>query len=328
MFIILVVSNLICNCFFKVKKLTILILLIFNLGFCQTGYIEYKSYGPIYDVETNYRVKIDRIKVHKLDSLPLPVNIKKILYFNQNETSYKTTYQAEKIPISEIRSGSKTGGVTLSSSGLDSTGGQIYRNFKTKEIEFRVMKSLTDPYVVKDNWLEINWVIFDEFKEIEGYKVQKAAGYFRGRKYVVWFTKEIPYPYGPAKLFGLPGVILETYNPAHKTGLRAINICYPCDLNLKIEKPKEKIKRSIKEYVYYNDHPNLLFAKNVNKKMGEDSYILLKENTATLEDIKLKRLYSSEIQYEWEEFPGDTPEPKDLEENLIIVDKLEDYKEN
>ena len=37
---------------------------------------------------------------------------------------------------------------------------------------------------------------------------QKALGEFRGRKYIAWFTSDIPLSDGPWKFCGLPGLIL------------------------------------------------------------------------------------------------------------------------
>ena len=308
------------------KTLIYLFFLFSNYIFSQNGYVEYNPYGPTYSVESNVKNKIDRVKAYKLDSMP--VKTMSFLYFNKFESSYQTNFQNNQIPDKEFNLNSKTNTINISNSGIDSLGQIIYRNFKTKEIKFRVMESITDAYLVEDNWLEINWTIFDEYKEIEGYKVQKAGGYFRGRKYIVWFTREIPSSYGPWKLFGLPGLILETYDPKLKNGKRAVNICYPCTFDFEIETPKEKNSRTIEEHVYYRDHPHLLIAKKINEKLGQDRLVLLKENTTTSEDIKQKRIYAPEIQYEWEKFPGDTPKPEKLEENLIIVDKLEDFKPN
>ncbi|MDO5616595.1 MAG: GLPGLI family protein [Cruoricaptor ignavus] len=55
----------------------------------------------------------------------------------------------------------------------------------------------------------IHWEITNEEKKINDFTCYKAMGKFRGREYVVWFTPEIPVPYGPWKLGGLPGLILE-----------------------------------------------------------------------------------------------------------------------
>lgn len=55
----------------------------------------------------------------------------------------------------------------------------------------------------------IQWEIKKDKKTILGYPCQMAVGEFRGRRYVVWFTKDIPEPLGPWKLDGLPGLILE-----------------------------------------------------------------------------------------------------------------------
>lgn len=64
-------------------------------------------------------------------------------------------------------------------------------------------------YYLIDNVPKIIWEITKEKKKILGYNCYGAIGEFRGRKYFVWFTYEIPYSFGPWKLNGLPGVILE-----------------------------------------------------------------------------------------------------------------------
>jgi GLPGLI family protein len=49
----------------------------------------------------------------------------------------------------------------------------------------------------------------DSVKEILGYKCRQAECDFRGRKYIAWYSDEIPIPDGPWKLGGLPGFIME-----------------------------------------------------------------------------------------------------------------------
>ncbi len=57
-----------------------------------------------------------------------------------------------------------------------------------------------------------NWKIINETKIIGTFKCQKAVANFAGRNWTAWFTQDIPYPYGPYKFNGLPGLILEVYD--------------------------------------------------------------------------------------------------------------------
>ena len=68
---------------------------------------------------------------------------------------------------------------------------------------------------VKEKTPKIDWKISSETKAIGPHQAYKATGDFRGRTYTAWFTTDIPLPYGPWKLQGLPGIILEAYD-THK----------------------------------------------------------------------------------------------------------------
>lgn len=56
------------------------------------------------------------------------------------------------------------------------------------------------------------WKIESEKKKIHNYFCQKATTFFLGRKYIAWFTPEIPVSEGPWKFYGLPGLILEVFD--------------------------------------------------------------------------------------------------------------------
>ena len=58
----------------------------------------------------------------------------------------------------------------------------------------------------------INWQLLNEFRTIGKYKCQKATAKKYGRIWIAWFSKDIPFPFGPYKFSGLPGLILEVYD--------------------------------------------------------------------------------------------------------------------
>lgn len=56
------------------------------------------------------------------------------------------------------------------------------------------------------------WKTTNNTKYILNYKCYSAETNFRGRKFIAWYTNEIPISDGPYKFSGLPGLVLEAYD--------------------------------------------------------------------------------------------------------------------
>lgn len=82
-------------------------------------------------------------------------------------------------------------------------------------------------FIVEEKIKKIDWSITQEFKTISGFKAQRAEGLFRGRKYIAWFTNEIPIKYGPWKLNSLPGLILNVSDDKNEVLFYAKKIKVP-----------------------------------------------------------------------------------------------------
>ena len=128
---------------------------------------------------------------------------------------------------------------------------------------------------IKETSTKIEWKITKESKKIGKFNSFKATGAFRGRFYTAWFTREIPIPFGPWKLNGLPGLILEAYDKNKNVywGFKSIN--YP----IKDKQPPTNIKKSKNEkdvtFISYSDFKKvqlkeLELSKDKNKIMAKE----------------------------------------------------------
>ena len=92
-------------------------------------------------------------------------------------------------------------------------------------------------------------ILENDKKEISGYLCQKAITNYLGRDWIVYFTPEIPYSYGPWKLWGLPGLIIKAND---KEDLFLFDIA-------SFEHLREMKKI---EYIYNNDNSFTKLSKN------------------------------------------------------------------
>ncbi|MDI3526629.1 MAG: hypothetical protein PWR03_812 [Tenuifilum sp.] len=131
---------------------------------------------------------------------------------------------------------------------MDKNKGRIYQ--LVNETRFANEKNLHQPYFyLSEDLGKISWKIESETKKIGRFRCQKASCSFRGREYTVWFTPEIPISYGPWKLNGLPGLILEATDSKNEIEFTATEIIIGDDNPCNISKVNDFPVFTLKEYV-------------------------------------------------------------------------------
>ena len=93
----------------------------------------------------------------------------------------------------------------------------------------------------------IDWKYLDGDSVILGHDCLKAEGMFRGHKWTVWFTPDVPMEYGPWKLRGLPGLILYAEHDSGFFKYEAIELGKCEGLAMFHQNNKKPIKSTAKE---------------------------------------------------------------------------------
>ncbi|MFN3271534.1 MAG: GLPGLI family protein [Cloacibacterium caeni] len=88
---------------------------------------------------------------------------------------------------------------------------KIYKSYPTMKVQYidAVLNGGRPLYLSYSEEPKFNWKIENEKKKIGEYEAQKATTEFGGRKWTAWFTESIPFPDGPYKFSGLPGLIVK-----------------------------------------------------------------------------------------------------------------------
>lgn len=133
----------------------------------------------------------------------------------------------------------------------------------------------------KEERPKINWLISNEHKKIGQFNCQKAEAKFRGREYSAWFTTEIPLPYGPWKLNGLPGLILEAYDTDKEVYFYFKSVKYPNEEIGSIIALKPEIEN--KEWITFPEY-KLFLINSYNRAIQNTRMVIEQANIYTLED--------------------------------------------
>ncbi|MEM7372546.1 MAG: GLPGLI family protein [Bacteroidota bacterium] len=103
------------------------------------------------------------------------------------------------------------------------------------------------PHLIQEKWPDIPWTIQQEEKIIAELLCKKATAHFRGRDYTAWFTPELPFNFGPWKLCGLPGLILEAYDATGQVAYWFHSLTFPLPADSPILAPSEGKRVSVLE---------------------------------------------------------------------------------
>lgn len=152
---------------------------------------------------------------------------------------------------------------------------------------------LDNNFLIKDNFVELNWVVGTETKYITGLTCIKATTSFRGRDWTVWFAPELPLPFGPWKLHGLPGLILEAHDSLNVYTMKATKIEFKTNdiLNKDFKglmNTKNRVPISYRQFLAETDEA----MDNIHNKINQDHNFAAKRTPVQREGM--------ELIYEWE----------------------------
>ena len=152
----------------------------------------------------------------------------------------------------------------------------VFKSFKENQYEVYDKAGLIDRYYYKEPLDKIDWNISDSTKNILGYDCFMAETDYHGRPWTVWFTPEIPIMDGPWKLQGLPGLILEAYEPTGQhtfiaTGIENSNQEMLPVYNFKQYDKSNRIDM-LKMERNFRDNQNSMIKAQIDLDLGTDSY--------------------------------------------------------
>jgi len=255
------------------KIINLLTLLLFveflSVKFCNAQHSGIVEYRLITNLSFNYQTTAV-LKIHKKQS--------HYLVLKSNSLPNELTITSESNNINILAPESKHRPA-------------IYMDFNSKNL-FSFVPMFQKNNILYEKLPKIEWQIIDEFKTLNKLNCQKAIGYFRGRTYSVWFSNDIPLPFGPWKLSGLPGLILEAKDDKNQVYFGAFKISFKD--NIVIDNfPNEKEAIPLKEFV----------TETIPIKFKElESLINSKTDRHTTFSLSLpNRYHQEEIIYEWEE---------------------------
>jgi GLPGLI family protein len=159
-------------------------------------------------------ISYEFVHVTDTNNRDMPRKEEMIVYLGQYASVYKSLTLAKRMEEAQLRmkemgvsqGPGRVNSIRISSPNISNE--ELY--LFPRESRLAILDKISDTdYVIDLKFPEIAWEMGEETKEIGGYLCQQAFGSFGGRQYTVWFAPDLPFSFGPWKLHGLPGLILQ-----------------------------------------------------------------------------------------------------------------------
>lgn len=115
----------------------------------------------------------------------------------------------------------------------------IYKNYPAGSLTY-IDKVMPNIFLYEEKLYDFDWRLIPETAVIQGYNCQKASTHYGGRKWIAWYTIDLPYNDGPYKFGGLPGLIVKLVDE---------KVHYKFEL-VKLERPVDETFIELKEHDY------------------------------------------------------------------------------
>ena len=216
--------------------------------------------------------------------------IKRTGILNYNKNSQSFYFETSKIGTSNYNKQEEDGTYNK----VISLGGnneelryQIYNKVKDNLLNIDYLEG--KHIICEEKFNNMEWKLEDESKLISNYLCHKATTEFRGRKYIAWYSIDLPIFLGPWKFNNLPGAIIQVYDESNTFLWSMTKITKnKNDKVLEIDNTLKQI--SLQQFVEKDE--------NLKKEKSEKALLKYAERGATIVSRTYER--GRELKFEWE----------------------------
>ena len=161
--------------------------------------------------ELNFKPKKDSVKTEKVMMI-LDITKDKSIYRDYTMVAQDSIV---KVQVEEMQKAGVFKDISKSMT-MPKFSEKIYKFYPDMKVQYaeRISSGFTPMNIGYSEDLKFDWKISNEKQKIGSYNAQKATTDFGGRKWIAWFTTDIPLQDGPYKFHGLPGLIVKIEDDA------------------------------------------------------------------------------------------------------------------
>lgn len=144
----------------------------------------------------------------------------------------------------------------------------IFKNYPTKGTWTVYNRFDLQAWQYSEEISSPEWNLTDSICTILGYDCQMAETFYKGRHWTAFFSIDLPFPEGPWKLNGLPGLILKAFCTNNDYSYEAVNISIQNLPKVGFYDYNKFGRRKVSRDDYFKNHYNAINS-NLAKKMSQ-----------------------------------------------------------